>query len=297
MTTEKHGAFMTIFMVVLCLWQKGMVINMRINILTVILCLAALTVGGVQLLGYELLPWILPAIGGLIALVQSIGWMAAYNKATSGRGIPAFLMVVWFALFVGGVFVTVYMVQNEFDIADLTAVDPAITPIDNGALEVGELVSFVEDKDAFIFEYAQPAGTSSIKIEVYMLMDGQWQSVTGENYSTVDDNKGYVALSFDHLYDGMGVALQTDEATWLGRFATQAPLDITGRALYTDFITEEIDMTEMSEVPVAIQVVSGQSGRYSGSVIEGYNDPQSFLPYGYEYVYAVTVEFSQDEVI
>ncbi len=267
---------------------------MRSAILTVILLLAAVTVGVLYyFLDYSLAPWLIPGILGLIAFIQAISLMVAYDKAKKKRGSTVFGMVVWFLLFIFFVFATVYLTQNEFSVDDLFAIDPTLSPADPTNPDTAKLLDFVEDKDALVFDYALNNDAQGVKIEVYILLDGAWETMTGDNFSDLAFDKGRIALSYDHLMDGMGVALQGKQTDWLGRFTAPSQMDITGRALYNKEFETQQPIEYGVEIPLAIQAVSSQSGRYTQSVEECFQNPEVLAPYAYDFVYAVTVEFSQ----
>lgn len=147
-----------------------------------------------------------------------------------------------------------------------------------------------------IFDFKVDETVQVMNISVYELVDGQWDAFIGgqehSNGRVFTDPKGRIALTFDHLGDGIREGLQSEN--YSGSTAmdiTRAP-DPEGTNWATSLLSRQEEIRYEEEIPLAIQIVTTKNEIRSFDTSYFFH-PEEYEQYGYDHVYAVTVLFSQ----
>jgi hypothetical protein len=101
-----------------------------------------------------------------------------------------------------------------------------------------------------------------------------------------------MALSFENLGDGFRFAVQESDNMAAGENTLAEKIDTKGMSSATSYTsTERIEYEK--EIPLAIQVFTSKN-EFCG--IEFFDKPEEYQKRGYEDVYAVTIQFSKNEL-
>lgn len=144
-----------------------------------------------------------------------------------------------------------------------------------------------------IFDFKVDETVQVMNISVYELVDGQWDAFIGGHGSRVfTDSKGRIALTFDHLGDGIREALQSENYSGSTAMDIIRDPDPEGTSWATSLLSHQEEIRYEEEIPLAIQVVTTKNEIRSFDTSYFFH-PEEYEQYGYDHVYAVTVLFSQ----
>lgn len=147
-----------------------------------------------------------------------------------------------------------------------------------------------------IFDFKVDETVQVMNISVYELVDGQWDAFIGgqehSNGRVFTDPKGRIALTFDHLGDGIREALQSENYSGSTAMDIIRDPDPEGTSWATSLLSHQEEIRYEEEIPLAIQVVTTKNEIRSFDTSYFFH-PEEYEQYGYDHVYAVTVLFSQ----
>ena len=150
------------------------------------------------------------------------------------------------------------------------------------------------DKNYDIYDFKLDDNVKSININLYELVDGAWEKLSGGGYYAFDNSKGRIALGFDRIGDGMTIAIQSED----GVSSTIHDSDIENEdnlGLTTSKLSEKKEIVYEEEIPLAIQIATSKN-EISSYVVDYFYQPEEYEKFDYEHVYAITVEFSQNTI-
>lgn len=147
-----------------------------------------------------------------------------------------------------------------------------------------------------IFDFKVDETVQVMNISVYELVDGQWDAFIGgqehSNGRVFTDPKGRIALTFDHLGDGIREALQSENYSGSTAMDIIRDPDPEGTSWATSLLSRQEEIRYEEEIPLAIQIVTTKNEIRSFDTSYFFH-PEEYEQYGYDHVYAVTVMFSQ----
>lgn len=144
-----------------------------------------------------------------------------------------------------------------------------------------------------IFDFKVDETVQVMNISVYELVDGQWDAFIGGHGGRVfTDSKGRIALTFDHLGDGIREALQSENYSGSTAMDIIRDPDPEGTSWATSLLSRQEEIRYEEEIPLAIQIVTNKNEIRSFDTSYFFH-PEEYEQYGYDHVYAVTVLFSQ----
>lgn len=144
-----------------------------------------------------------------------------------------------------------------------------------------------------IFDFKVDETVQVMNISVYELVDGQWDAFIGGHGSRVfTDSKGRIALTFDHLGDGIREGLQSENYSGSTAMNITREPDPEGTSWATSLLSHQEEIRYEEEIPLAIQIVTTKNEIRSFDTSYFFH-PEEYEQYGYDHVYAVTVLFSQ----
>lgn len=146
--------------------------------------------------------------------------------------------------------------------------------------------------DAHIFDFQVDDTVQRMSINVYELIDGQWQLFCGGGGQSFTDAKGRILLDFDNIRESFREAVQSEHSSGSTAWESESTEDLAGASRATSLLTQRTEIVYEQEVPLAIQIVTTKNEIRSFDP-SYYFHPEDYARYGYEHVYAVTVLFSQ----
>lgn len=178
-------------------------------------------------------------------------------------------------------------VSMQLKVADLTEQE-------NGIVKLLQNDNFSE-----FFDYTVGENIKSMSVKCYKLDDnGTWIHETGGNH-VIENKAGRIAIEFNHLGEGFHVAIQNGDTISGVEHHTNQKINTEGMANSTFFAsTENFSMETIEcgkEIPVVIQIFTSKD-EISSYGVTYFNEPQVYQEQGYEFVYAVTIEFSEKEL-
>lgn len=152
------------------------------------------------------------------------------------------------------------------------------------------------NKNQIIFDFVIDDTVKCIQVNTYRLVNGKWELQSGGGGQTFTDTNGRIALDFEKLAEGIGVAIQSEHTSGSTSYERELDEELSDIGGYTTAILS--DRTEIiyeNEVPLAVQVITSKNKIVSYQV-DYFNHPEEYEKLGYEGVFAVTVRFSQNPV-
>lgn len=151
------------------------------------------------------------------------------------------------------------------------------------------------DTQQRIYDFTLDDTVNHMQINTYELVDGAWQLLSGGGGMQFTDPQGRLALGFEHIADGLRVAVQSEHNSGATAYYKEQQSDLTGMNTATSTLSERVPIVWDQEIPLTIQTVTSQDASRSFSV-DSFFTPEEFAPYNYEHVYAITTLFSQAPV-
>lgn len=146
-----------------------------------------------------------------------------------------------------------------------------------------------------IFDFSVDDTVQSVSIHTYQLIDGAWTLRSGSGGLAFADPEGRIALSFDDLTEGLRVAVQSESAGGSTAYEKETgdEQEMTGLGRGTTVLSGRKEVVYEKEIPLVIQVLTSKNEIVLDDVMEYFEHPEEYGKYGYEFVYAITIQFSQ----
>ena len=132
-----------------------------------------------------------------------------------------------------------------------------------------------------LYDFSIDDTVKSMQINIYELIDGEWHIIAGGGGQAFEDSEGRIALGFDNVADGLRIAVQSEHNSGMG-YATST-------------LSDKQKIVYDQEIPLVIQIITSKNEVHS-YVVDYFFQPEEYEKYDYEYVYAITVLFSQKPV-
>ena len=100
---------------------------------------------------------------------------------------------------------------------------------------------------------------------------------------------------YDNLADGLRIAIQSEHNNGSTSYFKESENDITGMGYATSVLSDKQEIVYDQEIPLVIQIITSKNEVHS-YVVDYFFQPEEYEKYDYEYVYAITVLFSQKPV-
>ena len=149
-----------------------------------------------------------------------------------------------------------------------------------------------------LFDYQVGEEIKSLQLEVWEWADGAWMPVSGgvSGYA-LEAGEGRLLIAFDRLHDGKEkrVALQTESGTSASAwYPVSTPPTEEAETTEAGFIRLSDPTEILCDRPVALWIEYGPSAGNSFSMsLSHFEHPERIEAGAYDYVYAVTVTFSE----
>ena len=150
------------------------------------------------------------------------------------------------------------------------------------------------DEDYTIYDFKVDEGIQAMQINIYELKDGKWSSIS-EGARVFKGTQGRLALQFDNIGVGVTTALQSEYEKGNNSYTVEPPENYEGMGKATSRLNSKTEIIYEKEIPLAIQIVTAKNEVTSYNV-EYFYSPEEYTKYDYEYVYAITVRFSQKTI-
>lgn len=148
------------------------------------------------------------------------------------------------------------------------------------------------DLNEKIYDFRADASLRSVRLRIYLLQGDGWEQVSGTTLQEFEGG-GRIAVTFDDLGAGHRFALQGKDAFSASAHRSDAPPDRTGTQMVTSWLSGCQELRYEEEIPLALQVCTAKNEVRSPD-LSGFFQPEVYQDY--EFVYAVTVEFSRQTV-
>lgn len=150
-----------------------------------------------------------------------------------------------------------------------------------------------EDRSAALYDFSLDAPATAVDVCSYELTpDGKWSETGGGGAVALNADKGRLYLSFQHILEGLSMAVQSGGGTVSAR--SEIPESIKdAQGVATAVAAAEYDIVWEKEIPLALQITAPDGQGVSLSM-DYYDRPQELMNQGYSAVYAVTVKFSKE---
>lgn len=145
-----------------------------------------------------------------------------------------------------------------------------------------------------IYDFVLDNTVQSVAVNVYRLTDGAWEPIV-DGGQVFSDAKGRLALGFDNIAEGVRIALQSDGSNGATSHRTVSEEDFSGMSRATAFLDDTTEIIYEQEMPLVVQISTTKNGIRSFDV-DTFFTPEQYESYGYEHVYAITLQFSQKPV-
>ncbi len=150
------------------------------------------------------------------------------------------------------------------------------------------------DENYAIYDFKVDEGIQAMQINVYELKDGKWSPIS-EGARVFKGTQGRLALQFDNIGMGVTTALQSEHEKGNDSYTVEPPENYEGMGQATSRLHSRTEVIYEKEIPLAIQILTAKNEVTSYNV-EYFYSPEEYAKYDYEYVYAITVRFSQKTV-
>jgi len=146
-----------------------------------------------------------------------------------------------------------------------------------------------------LYDFSIDDTVKSMQINIYELIDGEWHIIAGGGGQAFEDSEGRIALGFDNVADGLRIAVQSEHNSGSTSYFKESKNDITGMGYATSTLSDKQKIVYDQEIPLVIQIITSKNEVHS-YVVDYFFQPEEYEKYDYEYVYAITVLFSQKPV-
>lgn len=145
-----------------------------------------------------------------------------------------------------------------------------------------------------IYDFVLDKTVQSVSINTYRLVEGAWEPVS-EGWQQFSDNKGRLALGFDNIADGVRIALQSEKNNGATTYTPDSTESHSDMACSTAYLSDTTAVVYDEPIPLAVQITSSKNQIELGGT-ESFFAPEEYAELGHEFVYAITVSFSQKTV-
>lgn len=146
-----------------------------------------------------------------------------------------------------------------------------------------------------LYDFTIDDTVKSMRINTYELVDGEWHIVAGGGGQAFEDSEGRLALGFENIADGLRIAIQSEHRGGSTSYFAESKNDITGMGYATSTLSDKKRIAYDQEIPLVIQIITSKNEVHS-YMVDYFFQPEEYEKYDYEYVYAITVLFSQKSV-
>jgi hypothetical protein len=180
---------------------------------------------------------------------------------------------------------------NKSTMAEMRIQPAVLTPNETSLIE---LINS-SDQSSHIFEYNVDSNAQTVAITAYKLDDeGKWVARFGPSSFAMQATTGRIAISFDNIDDGMGIAMQDNTGTVGSSMDPGQKSNLSEMTRVSSF-ADIVDIEYDKEVPLAMQVFSSDGDMISGAMDTFYH-PEKLLKSGYDEVFVVVIEFSKKDL-
>ncbi len=152
------------------------------------------------------------------------------------------------------------------------------------------------NKKTQIFDFTLDKTVKSMHINTYKLVDGKWKRIYNDHSRAFTDLKGRLAIEFEEGFEDMKIAVQSEHSNGSSSNTTNNKIDIyDGMGVTTSLLSNQTEIIYEKEIPLAIQIITSKN-EVSSYIVKYFEKPEEYEKLDYEYVYAVTVMFSQKEL-
>lgn len=156
---------------------------------------------------------------------------------------------------------------------------------------IGKLLGL--DTDHIIYDFTLEDGIQTMEVNTYILIDGEWDMISGGG-QVFEDTTGRIALGYDKIAEGVRVAIQSDNENDATSYIPTTDEDFSKITIGTTKLNNRTKISFDEEIPVVLQIMTTKNGIRNQPIIEQFFEPNTLEEY--EYVYAITVRFSQKSV-
>ena len=151
----------------------------------------------------------------------------------------------------------------------------------------------IADKQA-IYDFKVDDKIKAIQTNIYELKDAEWKKISGGS-RVFGDIDGRIAISIDNIAKGCRIALQGENEKGSNSYITEINKEQENMGRGTSRLTSMEEIEYEKEIPLVIQVQTNKNG-VSLYDVEYFNQPEEYEKLDYEYVYAVTIRFSEKSI-
>ncbi len=145
-----------------------------------------------------------------------------------------------------------------------------------------------------IFDFKTDGTVKTVQINRYRLEEGAWMPQGGSSH-TLNGPSGRIALTSDDHTKQIRVVLQSAGGGSTITYDLPENINAQGMASATSYLTSVEDIVYDKEIPLQIQLLTAEDS-FSAYGVYAFDTPALYAQHSYEYVYAVTVAFSQQEL-
>ena len=156
---------------------------------------------------------------------------------------------------------------------------------------IGKLLGL--DTDHIIYDFTLEDGVQTMEVNTYILIDGEWDMISGGGQA-FEDTTGRIALGYDKIAEGVIVAIQSDNENGATSYIPTIDEDFSKITIGTTKLNNRTKISFDEEIPVVLQIMTTKNGIRNQPIIEQFFEPNTLEEH--EYVYAITVRFSQKSV-
>ena len=155
---------------------------------------------------------------------------------------------------------------------------------------IGKLLGL--DTDHIIYDFTLEDGVQTMEVNTYILIDGEWDMISGGG-QVFEDTTGRIALGYDKIAEGVRIAIQSDNENGATSYTPTIDEDFSKMTIGTTKLNKRTKISFDEEIPVVLQIMTTKNG-IRNQPIEQFFEPNTLEEH--EYVYAITVRFSQKSV-
>lgn len=146
--------------------------------------------------------------------------------------------------------------------------------------------------DQLILDFFVDDTVQRLQVNTYELVDGEWALISGGGGQAFSDAEGRIALGFDCLAEGLRTAIQSEHSSGSTTHEKVPDENISKMGYATAMLSNKTEIIYEEEIPLVIQIITSKNEIHSYGV-EYFEHPEEYEKYDYEYVYAITICFSQ----
>ncbi|MBQ8298976.1 MAG: hypothetical protein IJX99_03785 [Clostridia bacterium] len=163
--------------------------------------------------------------------------------------------------------------------------------------EEKDIIELTGGKNAgHIFDFSLDENVKSMYINTYQLVNGEWKPINNRSSMAFSDIKGRLAVDFENGFDNLRIAIQSGNSN--GSFSNTSDVEkdkYKGMGVSTSLLANKTEVVYEKEIPLAIQIITSKN-EVSSYIVEYFEKPEEYAKFDYEYVYAITVMFSEKEL-